>query len=89
MTEACVSDGTDDEIDYTSPTDLARFGRPNVVLTPRKITSVVKKRTPSQSWQGVLIVGCDGIEIEVKFDHEPAWNNCFEWVKQCILLNQI
>jgi hypothetical protein len=76
------------EPDLHSPTDLAFFGRPDVVLTPQRLTSAVRKRVPGQSWHGVIIVGCDGVQVEISFDHVPAWENCFEWLKQCILANQ-
>jgi hypothetical protein len=83
-----MSDNGNDEMDYTSPTDLARFGRPDVVLTPKKITSAVRTVTGSQLWRGSITVGCAGVEVEIAFLDKAHWEACFEWVKACILQNQ-
>jgi hypothetical protein len=76
------------DLDFISPTDLAHFGRPNVVLTPRRITSAVQTVISGDPWHGVIIAGCDGVQVEISFDHEPAWEHCFIWLKQCVLTNQ-
>jgi hypothetical protein len=76
------------EPDLHSPTDLAFFGRPDVTLVPKLITSA-HRRLASNSlvWVGEIGIICDGVEIVPRFNSKAQWEACYRWVRQCILVN--
>jgi hypothetical protein len=76
--------------DLTSPTDLSAFGKPNVVLVPRLVTSVAKLPAVTHVMEQLrpeLWIGCGGVEMRLVFADDVTCDRCFEWLKACIIEN--
>jgi hypothetical protein len=72
-----------------SPTTLEAFGKPNVAIDPRAVTSVWwmelspddAARTPHRFR---LLVGCGGLEIPIGFRDQSKCEACFDWLLVCM-----